>query len=89
MNVRAISPDSCDWNDSLTGEFCWSSVNTREAVPDVMTPSTWSLWQIYYVETNPVKLPAAYPFCGNATQRLKTGDRVRVDGGQGLVEVVA
>ncbi len=26
--------------------------------------------------------------CGNATLRLKTGDRVRVDGGKGVVEVV-
>jgi phosphoenolpyruvate synthase/pyruvate phosphate dikinase len=26
--------------------------------------------------------------CGNATMRLKTGDRVRVNGGQGIVEVV-
>jgi pyruvate,water dikinase len=27
--------------------------------------------------------------CGDATMRLKTGDRVRVDGGQGTVEIVA
>ena len=26
--------------------------------------------------------------CGNATMRLKTGDRVRVNGGQGLVEIL-
>ncbi len=26
--------------------------------------------------------------CGNATMRLKTGDRVRVDGGKGLVEII-
>ena len=26
--------------------------------------------------------------CGDATMRLKTGDRVRVDGGQGLVEIL-
>ncbi len=26
--------------------------------------------------------------CGNATMQLKTGDRVRVDGGQGIVEIV-
>ncbi len=25
--------------------------------------------------------------CGNATMRLKTGDRVRVDGGAGIVEL--
>jgi pyruvate,water dikinase len=27
--------------------------------------------------------------CGNATARLHTGDRVRVDGGQGIVEILA
>ncbi|MBN1976899.1 MAG: hypothetical protein JW918_05815, partial [Anaerolineae bacterium] len=26
--------------------------------------------------------------CGDATIRLKTGDRVRVDGGQGMVEIL-
>ena len=26
--------------------------------------------------------------CGNATQRLKTGDRVRVDGARGVVEII-
>ena len=53
-----------EWNDSLRGEFLWSSVNTREAVPNVMTPSTWSLWQIYYIEDSPVKLPEKHPFVG-------------------------
>jgi rifampicin phosphotransferase len=27
--------------------------------------------------------------CGDATSRLKTGDRVRVDGGRGIVEIIA
>ena len=62
-------PETGEWNDSLAGDFLWSSVNTREAVPDVMTPSTWSLWQIYYVEANPVKLPEKYPFAGNICGR--------------------
>jgi pyruvate,water dikinase len=26
--------------------------------------------------------------CGNATMRLRTGDRVCVDGGQGVVEIL-
>ena len=26
--------------------------------------------------------------CGDATMRLQTGDRVRVDGGQGIVEIL-
>jgi hypothetical protein len=58
-------PNTGEWNDSLTGEFLWSNVNLSEAVPDVMTPSTWSLWWIFHVETNPIRFPGEAPFCGN------------------------
>jgi rifampicin phosphotransferase len=30
------------WNDSLDGDYLWTSANLAEAIPDVMTPSTWS-----------------------------------------------
>lgn len=66
---HGYNPISGEWNDSLTGEFLWSNVNVSEAVPDVMTPSTWSLWQIYHYETNSVKFPGSYPFCGNICGR--------------------
>ena len=62
-------PVTGEWNDSLLGDFLWSNVNTSEALPDVMTPSTWSLWQYYYVDTNPIRLPEEYPFCGNLAGR--------------------
>jgi pyruvate,water dikinase len=58
-----------EWNDSLLGDFLWSNVNVSEAVPDVMTPSTWSLWWIHHYEANPFKFPSAYPFCGNICGR--------------------
>jgi len=58
-------PVTGEWNDSLTGEFLWSNVNLSEAVPDVMTPSTWSLWWIFHCETNPIQFPGNVPFCGN------------------------
>jgi phosphohistidine swiveling domain-containing protein len=38
-------PATGAWNDSLAGDFLWSSVNFGEAVPGVMTPFTWSLLQ--------------------------------------------
>ncbi len=63
------NPITGDWNDSLTGEFLWSNVNLNEAVPDVMTPSTWSLWWIFHYETNPIEFPGNYPFCGNLAGR--------------------
>jgi pyruvate,water dikinase len=33
------------WNDSRRGDYLWTSGNLGEAVPDVMTPCTWSLMQ--------------------------------------------
>ena len=62
-------PATGEWNDSLAGEFLWSNVNVSEAVPDVMTPSTWSLWWIYHYEANPFEFPGQYPFCGNICGR--------------------
>lgn len=63
------NPVTGEWNDSLTGEFLWSNVNLSEAVPDVMTPSTWSLWWIFHYETNPIVFPGSHPFCGNIAGR--------------------
>lgn len=63
------NPVTGDWNDSLTGNFLWSNVNVSEAVPDVMTPSTWSLWWIYHYEASPFQFPVADPFCGNICGR--------------------
>ena len=30
------------WNDSLAGDYLWTNGNLGEALPDVMTPATWS-----------------------------------------------
>ena len=32
-----------EWNDSLAGDFLWTNANLGEAIPDVMTPCTWSV----------------------------------------------
>jgi len=63
------NPVTGEWNDSLTGDFIWSNVNVSEAVPDVMTPSTWSLWWIFHYETNPIQFPHGYLICGNICGR--------------------
>ncbi len=63
------NPVTGEWNDSLAGEFLWSNVNLNEAVPDVMTPSTWSLWWIYHYEVSPFEFPGDYPMCGNICGR--------------------
>ena len=35
------------WNDSRSGDFLWTNTNVGEAVPDVMTPATWSMVQVF------------------------------------------
>jgi rifampicin phosphotransferase len=35
------------WNDSLAGEYLWTSGNVGEALPDVMTPATWSFIELF------------------------------------------
>jgi len=62
-------PVTGDWNDSLKGDYFWSNVNVSEAVPDVMTPSTWSLWWIYHYEVSPFEFPGDHLMCGNICGR--------------------
>lgn len=40
--INGYNPETGEWNDSAAGDYLWSSVNTREASPDVMTPYSWS-----------------------------------------------
>ncbi|MFL6025693.1 MAG: PEP/pyruvate-binding domain-containing protein [Friedmanniella sp.] len=35
------------WNDSRDGDFLWTNTNVGEAIPDVMTPATWSMVQVF------------------------------------------
>ena len=35
------------WNDSLDGDYLWSTGNLGEALPDVMTPATWSFIELF------------------------------------------
>ena len=35
------------WNDSLAGDYLWTNGNLGEALPDVMTPATWSFIELF------------------------------------------
>jgi pyruvate,water dikinase len=52
--LRVEDPCTAEHNDSVRGDFLWTSNNGGEAVPDVMTPLTWS--------TVEIDLPAFLPF---------------------------
>jgi len=46
------------WNDSLDGDYLWSNGNVGEALPDVMTPATWSCIELLMSRmTFPPSLP--------------------------------
>lgn len=63
-------PDPYAWNDSLRGDFLWTKTNLGEAVPDVMTPATRSLFAIYDEEVMPFHLSGDYPAIGVIGGRL-------------------
>jgi phosphohistidine swiveling domain-containing protein len=44
--VTAAGPADL-WNDSRSGDFLWTNTNVGEAIPDVMTPATWSMVQVF------------------------------------------
>ncbi len=46
------------WNDSLDGDYLWSNGNLGEALPDVMSPATWSFVRLFMTRmTFPPSLP--------------------------------
>jgi rifampicin phosphotransferase len=59
-----------DWNDSRDGRYLWSSGNLGEAIPDVMTPVTWSLVKIFINEAMSVAQMPGYKLVGNIGGRF-------------------
>jgi pyruvate,water dikinase len=47
------NPAVGEWNETLTGDDLWTNANYGEAVPDVMTPCTWSIVQILLDNADP------------------------------------
>ncbi|GER91716.1 hypothetical protein KDW_58780 [Dictyobacter vulcani] len=56
--LRGSNAPCEEWNDSLKVDYLWSNGNLGEAVPDVMTPCTWSLIEVFMSEaTSPMYAP--------------------------------
>jgi pyruvate,water dikinase len=66
--LQGHNPATGEWNDTLTGDYAWSNTNLSEAVPEVMTPLTWSMWQIFHEGTAFVT-SGEYPLVGNVCGR--------------------
>ncbi len=61
--LRTIDYDTYEVNESLSGDFIWTSNNVGEALPDVMTPFTWSLIRELDLECQ--KMTGYYLWSGN------------------------
>jgi phosphoenolpyruvate synthase/pyruvate phosphate dikinase len=72
--INNYNPQTGVYNDSLTGDYLWSSVNTREATPDVMTPYTWSAMRFGFSQMS--MLPGYLPvgnICGRIYNNASVG----------------
>jgi rifampicin phosphotransferase len=58
-----------EWNDSLSGDYLWTNGNFGEALPDVMTPATWSFIKILMAWNALPSLPG-YPCYGRIGGRF-------------------
>jgi len=71
---KGYNRDTGEYNDSLTGDYLWSSVNTREATPDVITPYTWSAMRHGFAQMT--MLPGYLPVgnvCGRVYNNASVG----------------
>ncbi len=63
--TQSHNPATEEWNDSLLGDYLWTNTNFGEALPDVMTPITWSMMQVYF-RANRLDIETAHmPMAGN------------------------
>jgi len=60
--LTGFNPATGQWNDSMTGDYLWSNVNFGEAVPQPMTPLSWTVQQLIY---GPWKILPGYESSGN------------------------
>lgn len=65
--LQTVNYDTYEINESMDGDFLWSSGNAGEALPDVMTPFTWSVLRELDLECQ--RLKGYYLWSGNICGR--------------------
>jgi len=65
--MACYNPETGEWNDSLLGDFIWSNANVGEAVPDVMTPLSWSILEQSFEK---ISIVPGYNMVGNICGRV-------------------
>ncbi|HSG43297.1 MAG TPA: PEP-utilizing enzyme [Anaerolineales bacterium] len=68
-------PMTGEWNDSQTGNFIWTNVNVGEAVSNVMTPLTWSIFQHSFSDLTFIP---GYNIVGNICGRIYSNGSVSI-----------
>jgi pyruvate,water dikinase len=58
------NPATGEQNDSLLGDCLWTSQMVGEIIPEVMTPATWSVWEIFFNMMRPKGYPSVGNICG-------------------------
>jgi pyruvate,water dikinase len=53
VQARPVTGLRDPWNDTRSGDYLWTNTNLGEAIPDVMTPCTWSLVQLFMSRAMP------------------------------------
>ncbi|HEX6444415.1 MAG TPA: PEP/pyruvate-binding domain-containing protein [Streptosporangiales bacterium] len=59
-NLGSAGAPTETWNDSLDGDYLWSNGNVGEAIPDVMTPISWSFIKIFFDHAMPTSSVPGY-----------------------------
>ncbi|HEX4815148.1 MAG TPA: PEP/pyruvate-binding domain-containing protein [Nonomuraea sp.] len=68
--ITGIPPRVEEWNDSLKGDYLWTAGNLGEAIPDVMTPMTWSFVRLFIHEAMPATALPGFDLVGNIGGRF-------------------
>ncbi|MFI7227992.1 PEP/pyruvate-binding domain-containing protein [Nonomuraea angiospora] len=68
--ITGLKPQVEEWNDSLKGEYLWTGGNLGEAIPDVMTPLTWSFVRLFIHEAMSASALPGFDLVGNIGGRF-------------------
>lgn len=70
VQARPITGLRDPWNDTRLGDYLWTNTNLGEAIPDVMTPCTWSLVQLFMSRAMPTLSLPGFRGYGNIGGRF-------------------
>ncbi|MEV0147194.1 MULTISPECIES: PEP/pyruvate-binding domain-containing protein [unclassified Nonomuraea] len=68
--ITGLAPEVEEWNDSLKADHLWTAGNLGEAIPDVMTPATWSFVRLFIHEAMHASTLPGFDLVGNIGGRF-------------------